>query len=139
MGSFPAGTTRNNGTLNMPNPALVSSFPAWLNKCAQSYKSGSGRYAKTVTIGEAWILGLPGYTQGGSLLAPNSQYPNCSTNGGGTIESVGAYNMSSFHPGGANSLFLDGSVHFLKDSTAMQTIWALGSMNQGEVIDASSY
>ena len=30
-GSFPNGTTRNNGTLNFPNPTLVAAFPAWLS------------------------------------------------------------------------------------------------------------
>ena len=105
----------------------------------QMYRSGSGRFNKTVTLGEAWMFGLPGYTQGGSLLAPNSKYPNCSVNGKGTIESVSMLNLSSFHPGGANSLFLDGSVHFIKDSTSEQTVWSLGSMNQGEIISASSY
>jgi len=34
---------------------------------------------------------------------------------------------------------LDGSVRFLKDSTSNPTIWALGSMNQGEIISAGSY
>jgi hypothetical protein len=33
----------------------------------------------------------------------------------------------------------DGSVKFLKDSTNLQTIWALGSRAQGEVISADSY
>ena len=28
-GSYPSGTTRNNGTLNMANPVLVASFPQW--------------------------------------------------------------------------------------------------------------
>ena len=31
IGSLPAGTARNNGTLNMPNPTLVAGFNAWLN------------------------------------------------------------------------------------------------------------
>jgi hypothetical protein len=30
-------------------------------------------------------------------------------------------------------------VKFLKDSTSLPTIWALGSRAQSEVIDASSY
>jgi prepilin-type processing-associated H-X9-DG protein len=49
------------------------------------------------------------------------------------------WGLSSYHPGGCNVLMCDGSVKFLKDSTNMQTVWALGSRNQGEVIDASSY
>jgi prepilin-type processing-associated H-X9-DG protein len=47
--------------------------------------------------------------------------------------------LSSFHPGGANVLMCDGSVRFLKDSTNLSTIWALGSSAQGEVISADSY
>ena len=42
-------------------------------------------------------------------------------------------NMSSYHPGGANVAFADGSVRFLKSSTAMQVIWSLGSKAGGEV------
>ena len=49
------------------------------------------------------------------------------------------FGLSSFHPGGANVLLLDGSVRFLKDSISSQTIWALGSVRQGEVISADSY
>jgi prepilin-type N-terminal cleavage/methylation domain-containing protein/prepilin-type processing-associated H-X9-DG protein len=139
MGSMPSGTARNNGTLNFPNPTLVNAFPAWLNTCVKMYSSSGGRFGKTPTLGEAWALGLPGYSQGSIALPPNAQYPNCNTNAGGTIESVGMFNLSSFHPGGCNILMLDGSVKFLKDSTSRQTVWAIGSMNQGEVISADAY
>jgi len=139
VGSMPGGTARNNGTLNFPNPTLVTSLPAWLNQCAQMYKNNGGRFAKSVTLGEAWAMGMPGYTQGSIALPPNAKYPNCNTNATGAIENVGMFNLSSYHPGGANVLMLDGSVHFLKDSVSNQTIWALGSINQGEVLSANSY
>ncbi len=45
----------------------------------------------------------------------------------------------SKHPGGANFLFADGSVHFLKQSISLQTYCQLGSRNGGEVVRASSY
>lgn len=45
----------------------------------------------------------------------------------------------SYHPGGVNSLFGDGSVRFMK-STVNGTTWrALGSVGSGEVISADSY
>ncbi len=47
--------------------------------------------------------------------------------------------FKSHHPGGANFLFVDGSVHFLKQSIAMTTYCALGSRNGGEVISADAY
>ena len=45
----------------------------------------------------------------------------------------------SFHPGGANFAFADGSVHFLKNSISLPTYCALGSRNGGEVISADQY
>jgi prepilin-type N-terminal cleavage/methylation domain-containing protein/prepilin-type processing-associated H-X9-DG protein len=50
-----------------------------------------------------------------------------------------AITATSFHPGGVNVCMLDGSVKFIKDTIAMQTWWAIGSRNQGEVISADAY
>jgi prepilin-type processing-associated H-X9-DG protein len=46
---------------------------------------------------------------------------------------------SSKHPGGVNVGFLDGSVHFIKDSVNFTTWAALATKAGGEVIDGSSY
>jgi prepilin-type processing-associated H-X9-DG protein len=50
-----------------------------------------------------------------------------------------AKGFSSYHPGGANMLFGDGSVHFLKKSINLVTYNALGSRNGGEVISSDAY
>jgi prepilin-type N-terminal cleavage/methylation domain-containing protein/prepilin-type processing-associated H-X9-DG protein len=139
LGAFPSGTKRNDGSLNFANPILVASFQPWLDACASTWQAGSGRFGKTDTLGEAWSLGLVGYTMGNLTLPPNAPYPNCSVDGTGTIESVGVYGLSSYHSGGANVLLLDGSVRFLKDSISRQTIWALGSVRQGEIVSADAY
>jgi prepilin-type processing-associated H-X9-DG protein len=55
---------------------------------------------------------------------------------GGTSSLVTA---SSFHPGGVNECFADGSVRFIKDSVSPQVWWAIGSRNQGETISADSF
>jgi prepilin-type N-terminal cleavage/methylation domain-containing protein/prepilin-type processing-associated H-X9-DG protein len=47
--------------------------------------------------------------------------------------------FKSHHPGGCNFLFVDGSVHFLKQSINMLTYCALGSRNGGEVVSSDSY
>jgi len=138
VGSFPSGTKRNNGTLNMPHPALVASFNSWLEQCGQLWRSGGGRHGKTPTLGESWAFGLVGYSQGNVLQAPNAKTPNCNTASSG-IQNPGVFGLSSYHSGGANILLLDGSVRFLKDSVANPTVWALGSMKQGEIISADSY
>jgi prepilin-type N-terminal cleavage/methylation domain-containing protein/prepilin-type processing-associated H-X9-DG protein len=45
----------------------------------------------------------------------------------------------SKHPGGANILFGDGSVRFLKSSISLPTYAAIGSRNGGEVVSSDSY
>jgi prepilin-type N-terminal cleavage/methylation domain-containing protein/prepilin-type processing-associated H-X9-DG protein len=48
-------------------------------------------------------------------------------------------NASSAHPGGANFLFCDGSVKFVKSTVAMRTYWAIGTKDRGEVVSADSF
>ena len=43
------------------------------------------------------------------------------------------------HPGGANFLFADGSVKFLKNTISLPTYCALGSRNGGEVVSGDAY
>ena len=45
----------------------------------------------------------------------------------------------SRHPGGVNTLFGDGSVHFMKNSISAMTWVQLGSISGGEVISSDSY
>lgn len=47
--------------------------------------------------------------------------------------------FSSRHPGGANFLFADGSVHFLKDSISFRTFLSLATRRGREVISADEY
>ena len=47
--------------------------------------------------------------------------------------------FGSLHPGGGNFLFVDGSVHFLKNSINVPTYWALSTRNEGEVISSDAY
>jgi prepilin-type processing-associated H-X9-DG protein len=51
----------------------------------------------------------------------------------------GYQNANSNHPGGANFLFADGGVRFIKSSIAIKTYWALGTKGNGEVVSSDSY
>jgi len=87
-----------------------------------------------------WNSGAYGTTV--PLNLPGSQ--SCSLGGWGSTNwsSRCAYTNTGFkshHPGGANFVFADGSVHFLKQTIAMQAYCALGSRAGGEVLSADQY
>jgi prepilin-type N-terminal cleavage/methylation domain-containing protein/prepilin-type processing-associated H-X9-DG protein len=74
----------------------------------------------------------------------SGQYPGCVRQQWGSIVwgcrfSYASKGFKSKHPGGANILFADGSVHFLKASINRFTYAALGSRAGGEVISADAY
>jgi prepilin-type processing-associated H-X9-DG protein len=92
------------------------------------------------SIGTFWAFGLPQITLGNVLTAPNPPYFSAIINSlnSGSL-TVGYYAPASNHPGGANFAMLDGSVRSLKNSMDNTSMWSLGSIANGEVIDASSY
>jgi prepilin-type N-terminal cleavage/methylation domain-containing protein/prepilin-type processing-associated H-X9-DG protein len=56
--------------------------------------------------------------------------------GGATFMSLCA---SSYHPGGVNAVFADGSVHFIKNTVNAVTWYGLGTIAGGEVVSSDSY
>ncbi len=46
---------------------------------------------------------------------------------------------TSNHPGGVNVSFMDGSVHFIKNSIGLQPWWFMGTRGRGEIISSDSY
>jgi prepilin-type N-terminal cleavage/methylation domain-containing protein/prepilin-type processing-associated H-X9-DG protein len=136
VNAWPSGVTQNTPTVNLPLANANNNFLKWLNQCRAMDVVGGPIY---VYQGESWAFSLPGYTQGTICMPPNPQVPGCMWQKSGTQDSGGSFGLSSRHAGGANSLFCDGSVHFLKNSVNNNTIWALGSRDQGEVVSADSY
>jgi len=75
-------------------------------------------------------------------LTPNSvTYPwsVCKWGTSGAAQQSEYIKADSYHPGGVNVLFADGSVRFVKDSVNATTWMALGTRANGEVISADSY
>jgi prepilin-type processing-associated H-X9-DG protein len=133
--SYPSGMAINSPTLVMPG--LASVLSTWLAACIAGQGVAADESARYASLGESWAIGLPQYTLGTLILPPNPKISNCDHTGG--LANPGMFNMSSYHPGGANALFCDGSVKFLKDSTNQTVIWALGSRGNGEIVSSDSY
>ncbi len=66
---------------------------------------------------------------------PNVKMPDC----GDTSIVVGFTYARSWHSGGVNTCFADGSVKFIKNSISQQTWAVLGTRSGGEVFSADSY
>jgi len=54
-------------------------------------------------------------------------------------QNAGEFGFRSQHPGGANFLFGDGSVKFIKQTINLQNYQALGTRSQSEVVSSDSY
>ncbi len=139
----PAGVTRNTISMLPPFGGAVGStganITAWLTTCTTALAATGTQKS---FVGDTWAFGILGRGLGNFVVAPNPPTPNCLGDYGtqGDFDSApSVFAASSFHPGGANIAMCDGSVRFLKNSTYITTVWALGSIAGGEVVSADAY
>jgi prepilin-type N-terminal cleavage/methylation domain-containing protein/prepilin-type processing-associated H-X9-DG protein len=125
------------------NPSLVLKD---MNACqlAALTLTGGGSQGKLNEDdkGERWAPSDGGFTLINTVVPPSStqySFACCSFSITYGCDDGSFENVNSMHPGGANVLFADGSVHFLKSSIAIKTYWALGTTSDGEVISSDSY
>jgi prepilin-type N-terminal cleavage/methylation domain-containing protein/prepilin-type processing-associated H-X9-DG protein len=88
-----------------------------------------------VALGSYWWFGRWYSGRYNHVMPPNSKF--CTT--GGINYGEMAFGTSSYHPGGVNVTFADGSVRFIKQTIAPSAWWALGTRAGGEVVSADSY
>jgi len=74
-----------------------------------------------------------GWSDFGSEFYTDGDFSNQHTNWSSNNE------VYAFHPGGANHVYADGSVHFVKATTAASVFTALITYNGGEIISSDSY
>jgi len=129
------GSLTQNTSDMVPSANNAAAFMEWTRQCSEARATARG--PRTVTLGQYWAIAFPVLTLGNLVMSPNPEVPNCSFLN--SYFSGGMYGLSSYHSGGCNVMFGDGSVRFIKDSISLQTLWALGSRAQGEVISADSY
>ena len=99
-----------------------------------------------------WAEADGGFGVSGSINNNNAQYEYCSQpwqtpgcTGGPTQVTVQGNNAGNndeiyaYHPGGANCLFGDGSVKFLKATTNLMVLRSLVTLSGGEVISADQF
>jgi prepilin-type processing-associated H-X9-DG protein len=97
----------------------------------------------------AWLAGQPGQDQvvagcgwGGynnSLTIQGSTPDGQEHPGPCAINCTNAGELYSFHPGGAHSVFADGSVHFLQAGISIRILAALVTRAGGEIVSEGDY
>ncbi len=129
------------------SPVLMASMQLTLQTVSATCQPNLATTAVQDWKGSTWANEEVGIGGGYShLLAPNK--PTCffsnklfATAGEAFYghDDITMINASSFHPGGVNVGFCDGSVKFIKDSVNLQTWGSIATRGGGEVIDASSF
>ena len=130
--------TGNNTAGNGPP---ITDDGSYLTQCLTSSPKGF-----QPTRGVKWLYGAPGHSMYNHRRPPNDWGFDCRGGLPHSDKSAADWvNLSlnvtsrSNHSGGANSLFCDGHVQFLKNSVSVAVWQALGSRNGGEVLSADAY
>jgi prepilin-type N-terminal cleavage/methylation domain-containing protein/prepilin-type processing-associated H-X9-DG protein len=113
-----------------------------LQQCTMTYQAGKTNGGSNISNanGNRWGWGAMSITLFNTVVTPNSSlapWNSCRDSCGGCGPDDSLFsNASSYHPGGANVLFADGSARFIKDSISPQTWMALGTKASGDLISA---
>jgi prepilin-type processing-associated H-X9-DG protein len=113
--------------------------PAWSNQIWPPL-CGNWNNSQVVDLidyrGGEYYRNLPMTTNYSHTIPPNFNSYDC----GNYPDFDGAHAAArSYHPGGANAAFCDGSVHFFKNTINPGTWFALGTRAGGEVVSADAY
>jgi prepilin-type N-terminal cleavage/methylation domain-containing protein/prepilin-type processing-associated H-X9-DG protein len=144
-GMFSETTMSPYATANYPYPNPNSLFyvymwtGTWNNNV---YPAACGNWSSSQVgwllqyRGGEWYRNLPITANYSHTITPNYTGNDCITYSGLTQEHAAA---RSFHPGGANCAFADGSVHFIKNTVNPTTWRALGTRAGGEIVSSDAY
>jgi prepilin-type N-terminal cleavage/methylation domain-containing protein/prepilin-type processing-associated H-X9-DG protein len=118
-----------------PFPAIPPATPADLISLGGTLNTAAGH--------TSWAEGFVFQTNLTFVFPPNTAVPYVNPAdgqtydvdwAGGTINEYAALTARSYHPGGVNALFMDGSVRFVANSIPQATWRALGTRNGGEAV-----
>jgi prepilin-type N-terminal cleavage/methylation domain-containing protein/prepilin-type processing-associated H-X9-DG protein len=126
-GTFPAGTLPP----DTPADLLTLGGALVIARGHSSWAEGFGFYNNLTFV-------VPPNTPVLYTNPPDGQVYDVDWAGGSGIN-YGAFTARSYHSGGVNTMFMDGSVRFITNSIGQATWRAMGTRNGGEVVDSKSF
>jgi prepilin-type N-terminal cleavage/methylation domain-containing protein/prepilin-type processing-associated H-X9-DG protein len=151
--SFTGSRSSCGGLSQVSNPSIIPPPTADPLNVAPEYNTGSCRQSLSVVglsgthsewvdgqalesgMTTAWVPNKK--TPGGLIVGTDFDLVGRGEKQGGP--SFGAVTSRSYHPGGVNALFGDGSVRFVKESIDGNAWRGLGTVSGGEVVGSDSY
>jgi prepilin-type N-terminal cleavage/methylation domain-containing protein/prepilin-type processing-associated H-X9-DG protein len=136
---------RGQGTPDVKNDMYMMNNAVTLDQTWQFCSNLDMTMAMPLTnwMGATWSIGDMSCTTYNHVAAPNAR--TCAGMDSSMMMNMSMANMavqlppSSYHPGGVNVLFGDGSVRFLKESVALAVWRALSTRNGGELVSGSDF
>ncbi|MDE2506215.1 MAG: DUF1559 domain-containing protein [Planctomycetota bacterium] len=142
QGGWVNGLFKPHGDYHLTNigNGKVSDSADWaLQQCAQIPTTSPA----DVQSGESWFVSGFHFTNYNHCQTPNGPVPDCAFEPFDDVNfkriQEGVFTATSRHPGGVHTLFMDGSVHFVKNSVALAVWRALATRSGGEVVSAGAY
>ncbi|NQT11488.1 MAG: DUF1559 domain-containing protein [Planctomycetes bacterium] len=115
-----------------PRPADLDAINLYYQGCLSLYDSGSGWNDQSDEQGRFWVRSNALWASHITTLVGPNAGPSCDIDT--SVTNINVKEPSSYHPGGAQMLMADGSVHFATETIDQATWIALGSMNGGEPV-----
>ncbi len=144
QGGWSAGRFKRGGDYRL-SPVYVLDLPVAESEQADwaiSYCAAMPDSAAIETrAGESWFPSGFHFTSYSHCATPNPATPDCALDPfresfHSRLRHVGVFSASSHHPGGVNTLRMDGSVHFVKNGISLATWRGLSTRSGGEIIGA---
>jgi prepilin-type N-terminal cleavage/methylation domain-containing protein/prepilin-type processing-associated H-X9-DG protein len=128
------------GDVQDASAVAAPTLQAALAACNAAFQSNTNLSNQN---GARWGWGAVSMSLFQTIVTPNSKsfpWNSCRTSCPGCTPDNASYsNAQSYHPGGANVLFVDGSVRFIRDSIQPYVWMSLGTRAGGEIVTSSSY
>jgi prepilin-type N-terminal cleavage/methylation domain-containing protein/prepilin-type processing-associated H-X9-DG protein len=143
--AFVSEKRRGTGTPNPKNDMYMMMPTTTLDMTYQACTNLDMTMATVLSsrLGATWAIGDMTCTTYNHVAGPNAR--TCAGMSGMMMPNMPMVDMavqlppSSYHPGGVNLMFGDGSVRFIKDSVSIPVFRSLGTRNGGEVVSSSDY